>query len=432
MRLNSLLLGCSAASTSIVSATNIFVASYAGNVTTFSLEKSGSDYSLIKKFANGGCAPNPSWLTIDYEKNHLFCVEESLEADIGHMTEFTINSDGSLELRPGRRVETLVGPVYSVLYGSRYHSQSIALAHYSGSGISAWDVSNRLPAPEFITEKTWSVDQASHVNPERQDAPHAHQVAVPPGGKSLFVPDLGSDKVRIFTIGNDRSARGNNSNALVESAYPLITPPGCGPRHVAFYRPFRGVADTFLFLNSELANTISSYNMTLVPATRHEPSHYEFQEVYSSTYFGANKSVPVNSTIAEIALSPDSRFVVVSTRGDRSFNITNPDPKNSTYFPSDSLITYKIHVNGTLDLVQVAPAGGLQPRHFSMNSRGDLIAVGLQAGEAIVVFERNADTGMVGKEVARYSGLGEVTNVRWDEEVFDGTNWGTGWSSSCE
>jgi len=429
MHLSSLLLGCSAASSTIVSATNIFVASYAGNVTTFSLEKSGPNYSLNKKFVHDGCAPNPSWLTIDYQKSHLFCVEEGLEADIGHMTEFTINSDGSLKVEPGRRVETLVGPVYSVLYGStrRHSSQSIALAHYSGSGVSAWDVSDRLDGLELITEQTWGVDQASHVNPERQDAPHAHQVALAPGGRSIFVPDLGSDKVRIFTIENDRAAKANSSNTLSESAYPLRTAPGAGPRHVTFYKPFRGCPDTFLFLNNELGNTIESYNMTLVPATRHEPSHYDFQKVYSSTYFGANKTVPINSTIAEIALSPDSAFVVVSVRGDRSFNLTNPDPKNSTVFPSDSLITYKIHVDGTLNLLQVAPAGGLQPRHFSMNGMGDLIAVGLQEGEAIVVFERNVDTGMIGREVARYSGLGQVTNVRWDEEVFDGTNWGMEW-----
>jgi len=429
MRLSPFLLGCGAASTASVSATKIFVASYAGNVTTFSLEQTGSQYNLIKKFAHDGCAPNPSWLTIDYHKNELFCVEEGLEADIGHLTEFTINVDGSLEVRPGRRVETLVGPVYSVLYGpaGRHRSQSIALAHYTGSGVSAWDVSNRLESLELITEKTWAVDQASHVNPERQDAPHAHQVALAPGGRSIFVPDLGSDKVRIFTIENNRAAKGDKSNTISESAYPLRTAPGAGPRHVTFYKPFRACPDTFLFLNNELANTIESYNMTLVPATRHEPLHYDFQKVYSSTYFGANKTVPINSTIAEVALSPDSAFVIVSVRGDRSFNITNPDPKNSTVFPSDSLITYKVHVNGTLDLLQVVPAGGLQPRHFSMNGRGDLLAVGLQEGEAIVVFERDVDTGMIGKEVARYSGLGQVTNVRWNEEVFDGTNWGTEW-----
>lgn len=110
---------------------------------------------------------------------------------------------------------------------------------------------------------------------------------------------------------------------------------------------------------------------------------------------------------------PDNRFLIVSNRNDTLFNLPNPDPGNSTSIPSDTLSTFKLRHDGTLDLVQLWPAGGSYPRHFSLNQWGNIIAVGLQLSSDVVVMERDVESGFIGKPVGRVVLEGEITNVQW-------------------
>ena len=69
--------------------------------------------------------------------------------------------------------------------------------------------------------------------------------------------------------------------------------------------------------------------------------------------------------------------------------------------PSDPIITFAIDShNGTLTHVQTASAGGRNPRHFSLNKAGTLVASALQDDNRIVIIERNVETGLLGKIVA--------------------------------
>ena len=71
-------------------------------------------------------------------------------------------------------------------------------------------------------------------NKERQEASHAHHVAVSPGCGWVLVCDLGSDKVwsvnfeKLITDGHPPT-----EEELKETA--LTCPPGCGPRHLVFH-----------------------------------------------------------------------------------------------------------------------------------------------------------------------------------------------------
>lgn len=63
---------------------------------------------------------------------------------------------------------------------------------------------------------------------------------------------------------------------------------------------------------------------------------------------------------------------------------------------------------GQLSLVQTAPAGGLNPRGFSLNKAGTLVASALQDDNRVVVIERDVKTGLLGKIVAHVTvGEGE-------------------------
>ncbi len=61
-----------------------------------------------------------------------------------------------------------------------------------------------------------------------------------------------------------------------------------------------------------------------------------------------------------------------------------------------------------ITLVQIAPAGGLNPRGFSLNKAGNLVASALQDDNRVVVIERDVKTGLLGKIVAHAAvGVGD-------------------------
>lgn len=56
--------------------------------------------------------------------------------------------------------------------------------------------------------------------------------------------------------------------------------------------------------------------------------------------------------------------------------------------------------SGEITRVQEAPAGGLNPRGFSLNRDGSLVASALQDDNRVVIYERDLETGELGKVVA--------------------------------
>ncbi|KAI5247807.1 3-carboxy-cis,cis-mucoante lactonizing enzyme [Aureobasidium subglaciale] len=391
---------CAAAS--LTAATNLFVSDYSGDITTLSLTEHGGHYSLTKTSANAGCAPNPSWLTLDPSHATLYCLDEGLEVTNGSLTSFTIADDGSLTRV--HREETISGPVSGVIYGNPAEKRSIALAHYSGSALSSWDLDvNRTGGFAFEQEITFALKKPGP-NTERQDAPHEHEAVLDPTGQFLVVPDLGADLVRVFSF--------DPKTGEVKAEKALAVLPGSGPRHVVFYNPYGVVGEkgtSFMFLISELANTVTSFAVSYPSA-----GGMQFKQVYNTSTYG-DLVVPDGNAAAELAITPDNRFLILSNRNNTSFHLPNPNPPNSTSIPSDSLSTFALNKDGTLKHIQLWPAGGMFPRHFSLNKWGDLLAVGMQYDKSVVVFERDVVLGTVGKPVARWQGGGNVTCVVWEE-----------------
>jgi 6-phosphogluconolactonase (cycloisomerase 2 family) len=113
---------------------------------------------------------------------------------------------------------------------------------------------------------------------------------------------------------------------------------------------------------------------------------------------------------------PDEKFLIVSSRGEGKLMIPNFDPNNCTEIPSDPIMTFTVdHDTGALDLIQTFPAGGMIPRHFSINKAGTLLAVGLQGDGRVVIIDRDVETGKLKDFIANAEGLGEVTCAIFDE-----------------
>jgi 6-phosphogluconolactonase (cycloisomerase 2 family) len=369
------------------SATNLFVSSYAGDVTTLSLAEVNGSYSLNATSANPNCGPNPAWLTLDAARGTLYCLNEGLTTPNGSLSTFTINRDGSL--KHVQNSTTINGPVSGVIYGDPAGDRNIALAHYVGSSLTTYSLASggRFEEEEAFT---FSLSEPG-TNPERQDSPHPHEAVLDPTSQYILVPDLGADLVRVYAINPE-------TQALTEKE-SLPAPAGSGPRHATFYNPY-GVFDesstTYLYLATELSSTIIFTQVQEVPA------------------LGQLSHSRINAP-AGITLSPDNRFLLLSNRNSSIFTLPNPDSSNSTVVPSDSITTWSLSDSGKLGFVQAWPTYGLFPRHFSLNSAGSLLAVGNQNSGNVVVLSRDVATGLIGDVLAETELEGQITTVVFNE-----------------
>ena len=387
---------------STTSATNLFVASYSGNITTLSLTESNGTVSLESTFFNPNCGPNPSWLTLDASRGLLFCLNEGLTSPNGSLSSFTINRNGSLS--HVKNETTINGPVSGVIYGNPAGKRAIALAHYTGSSVSSFalDGNGQFHLSESFT---YSLSQPG-ADAARQDSPHPHEAITDPTGQYLLVPDLGADLVRVYGI--------DFGTLNLEELAPLEAPAGVGPRHAAFYSPYNVVgegATTFLHLVTELGGTILSYSVTYLP----DGGGLKFTQVSEIDALWLLTHDRINAP-AGVLVSPDNRFLIVSNRNSTLFSLPNPDTSNSTQIPSDSLTTFELQHDGSLVFVQIWPAGGLYPRQFSINPSGTLLAVGNQLSANVALLPRDPATGMIGEPLARIPVDGNITCVVFDQK----------------
>ncbi|KAF5677644.1 phosphatidylethanolamine n-methyltransferase [Fusarium heterosporum] len=336
-----------------------------------------------------GCGGSPSWLTLDWPNGVLYCLDEGLgNGKNGSLASFATSENGTLT--PLVKVPTIVGPVCAVMFGE--WDYGLAVAHYGGSAFTTWAVEDpanitSLYVQEFNLPKPGP-------DPSRQEAAHPHAAVVDPTGQFILVPDLGADLIRVYAV--DAEGLG------VAERTPLAVGPGSGPRHLAFVvKEFK----TFMYLVTELANTIVGYEVV------YGGKFITFKEIWSSGTHGEGKDVPRDAAAAEIALSPDREFLLVSSRNENAFKIPSFDASNNS-IASDPLISFKIDgETGELALHQDVPCGGRFPRQFAINKAGTLVAVALQHDSRIVIIERDVETGMLGDFVAYAKLNGEVTAV---------------------
>ena len=106
-------------------ATNIYVSSYAGSITSLQLyqERNGA-YSLNQIAVNNGSYPNPSWLTKDEYNDAVYCVDEGLTVPNGSLASYKTSKSGVLTQID--RHSLISGPVHSVVYNG---GNALAVAH---------------------------------------------------------------------------------------------------------------------------------------------------------------------------------------------------------------------------------------------------------------------------------------------------------------
>ncbi|KAK4165124.1 Lactonase, 7-bladed beta-propeller-domain-containing protein [Cladorrhinum sp. PSN259] len=357
-------------------ASQLFVATYpaaegtVGGITTFTL---GTN-TLSKTAFSDSCGAYPSWITFG-SKNQLYCVNEAWPSANGDFYSVKASQDGTLTRLSG--LPTHGGPVSVVLYGAG--NKGAAVADYAGGGINTFTIQNPNQVAALENKTFPAPTEAGATEAQKQARPH--QAVLDPTGKFLVFPDLGSDLVRVFKV--------DNALKLTEKE-SLKLDRGTGPRHATF---FKGTGKTYLYLVNEIANTLKVFTVGY-----NDDESLSFKQIYSESTHGPNQSTPAGTAAAEITISPDNKFVTLSSRLENSQEYTLA---NGTTIKSDPLITYSLDAaTGLPTHVQTAAAGGYNPRHFSFNKAGTLVASALQAEGRIIVFERDVATGKIGKAVA--------------------------------
>ncbi|RYF64327.1 MAG: lactonase family protein, partial [Cytophagaceae bacterium] len=189
----------------------------------------------------------------------------------------------------------------------------------------------------------------------RQDAPHAHSATVSPDGKQVYVADLGNDRVYIYNLGGAKP---------VPNATPFVTvKKGSGPRHLAFHPNGR-----FVYVVEELISSMAVFARD--PKTGSLTLLKEGIATLPTGFTGDNTS-------ADIHIDATGSYIYQSNRG------------------HNALAVLKIGSNGIPMLIGHVPTGGKTPRNFWLDPRGQFVIVANQETDNLVVFRRNASTGML-------------------------------------
>ncbi|KAL2074652.1 hypothetical protein VTL71DRAFT_8431 [Oculimacula yallundae] len=407
MRTSKIVLGLGL--TSLTCASRLFVSSYSGNITTVELTEKDNGVDLKAIFQSQGCAPSPSWLEYHGKTSTLFCADEGFPTpDHANFASFKVNADGSLKSLD--QLATLNGGVNTVTY-MLGKEKYMAIAHYGGSGITIVNTTDPLNLGILKTYVfTFGTQVPAGSDPAKPAVPFIHQVVVDPTGKFLLAPDLSADLTHVFGFSLED---GLLTDPIGQE--PLRVHQGSGPRHLVFYQPDGKTGKTYLYIVLEKKNMLHGSEVVYT-----EKGTLEFKNVYMSSIFGGEE-LPVGSAAAEIKLTPDNKYLIISSRMDKLSPPGSLDPKS----PSDTLITFSLDSQtGIPKLLERTSAGGLGPRSFAINRAGDRVAVALNGQNKLVIFKRDAVTGKfsgqlgsLDLDVGDASGL--VSSVVWDEETAD-------------
>lgn len=110
---------------SCASAKNLYIVSYAGNITSLSLIQNPNRTYNLSQIATINTKTNaPSWLTLDRQNNILYLVDEAVNATNGTLVAYKTNNTG--QLTEIVRVEALAGGVCATFFGS---GSALAVPH---------------------------------------------------------------------------------------------------------------------------------------------------------------------------------------------------------------------------------------------------------------------------------------------------------------
>ncbi|KAG9104796.1 hypothetical protein FRC06_009265 [Ceratobasidium sp. 370] len=214
-------------------------------------------------------------------------------------------------------------------------------------------------------------------NVMEQSASRPHQARFDGYSRFMYVPNLGTDRMHVFRV----LGAGN-----LQQLDDVVLPSGSGPRHLAFWPPVG--PSQYLYLVNQLSNTVMVFDIS----TDARGAAPRLLQEISTRGAGLPRSAPtIDMVAAEVVVSPDTRFLIVSNR-------------NDTSRPDDTLASFSIDPfshSSHLIFQGLVGTGGKNPRDHAIDPTGRYIAVTNQ-NTSVDIVERDVWTGELGGVVANY------------------------------
>ncbi|GAA1571003.1 lactonase family protein [Dactylosporangium maewongense] len=297
-------------------------------------------------------ASSPSYLAASADGGVIYTVAE---LDEGHVAAFRLDGTPLGSLPTGG-----ASPCHLAVAGG-----FVLSANYQGGSVSvfALDAGGGLASRTDLVQHT-----GSSVNPDRQSAPHAHQVTVrdsrDPRDSMVYVVDLGLDEIVHYRL--------TSSGVLERQRATSVTPLGSGPRHLVLH------PDGRVFVANELTSTVAVLDRG-----------FEVLDVQPSVLVPpAGDNFP-----SELLLSADGTRLYVANRG------------------NDTITTFAVTAGGLSPLDEVS-TGGTWPRHFALLDGA--LAVANQHSDTVTLLELDPATGVPqpGRTVLEHPSPSMVLHLR--------------------
>lgn len=312
-------------------------------------------------------ASNPSFLAISPDQRFVYAVHENGgNHDGGEVSAYRFdNTNGTLQLINTRRT----GGDHPCFVDVDKSGKWVFVANYSSGTLSVLPVRPDGSLGEAVTKIQ---HEGSGTNKDRQAGPHVHATRISPDNKWLFVPDLGTDKLMIYSFDENTGSLKTGSQPYIESE------PGAGPRHIDFHP-----SGKYIYLIEELTGHVVVYLF-------HDGRLIRLQRV---------SSLPPDQKgfagSADIHVSPDGKHLYASNRGN-----------------FDNIAIFKIKKDGRLDIKGFQSTLGKAPRNFNFDPSAKYILAGNQDSDEIVVFKRKSGNGLL-QDTGDRIAAGKPVCLKW-------------------
>ncbi len=237
---------------------------------------------------------NPSYLTISDDNKYLYCNTEVSAGGNPKVQAYKIKEDFSLEFLN----EQLIPGGYPCHIEEL--DNNILVACYETGNVLQFPLDTNGKLLEYAKNHQHT---GSSIHKGRQEGPHAHQVAIHPNNKEVYVCDLGTDTIKAYHF--------QKTEFIAESNRDITVSKGGGPRHMVFNRK----GDLAYVLN-ELTGEVS--------ILKDIDNKFKQVDTYNSltlTY----KGIPSSSAIR---IHPNNTFLYAANRTLDAITIFNIEEEN--------------------------------------------------------------------------------------------------------
>ncbi|MFS4415524.1 lactonase family protein [Maribacter sp. 2307ULW6-5] len=223
---------------------------------------------------------NPSYLALSKDGRFLYAVNELDESQGPKVVAYAVQDDFSLRFLNEQNVSGGY-PCHLALVESQ-----LLVACYATGNVLQFPVT---ASGGLGPQKAEHAHKGSSVHKERQEGPHAHQVALHPNQEDVYVCDLGLDMLKGYRL--------DQGTLVPNGAKDVVLSPGGGPRHMVFNE-----TGSLAYVLNELSGNISLL----------ESEQGVFLE--KETHLAVPKGFNGMPSASAIRIHPNQRFLYAADR----------------------------------------------------------------------------------------------------------------------